>query len=169
MSARYLYFWGHRPQRDGTIGVGCLSQWWPAAFTIDSREYATAEHWMMWSKAVLFGDTEIADQILAVSHPGAAKALGREVRRFNQAIWEDRRFAIVVAGSVAKFGQHEALKRYLLGTGDLVLVEASPVDRIWGIGLAASDPRAADPAHWRGLNLLGKALMEARTIRRERS
>lgn len=163
-TTKYVFFWGHRPQRDGSVGPGCLSQWWPAAFAIDGLEYATAEHWMMWSKATLFGDTETASQVLAADHPNAAKTLGRTVRGFDEAVWEDRRYAIVVAGSVAKFGQNADLKRFLLGTGDRVLVEASPVDRIWGIGLAASDPRAADPDKWLGLNLLGMALMEARQI-----
>src|SRR5262249_46041195 len=79
-TTKFLFFWGHQPQRDGSLGPGCLSQWWPAAFTLDGREYATAEHWMMWSKAMLFGDAQTASQILAVSHPNEAKTLGRKVR-----------------------------------------------------------------------------------------
>ncbi|WP_280840506.1 NADAR family protein [Micromonospora sp. A200] len=164
---KYLCFWGHRPRRDGTVGAGCLSQWWPAAFTVDGRRFTTAEHWMMWQKAALFGDEEAGERILAAGHPHRAKALGRQVRGFDQAVWEARRYDIVVAGSVAKFGQHDDLRAYLLGTGDRVLVEASPVDRVWGIGLAADDPRAEDPARWRGLNLLGFALMQARETLRE--
>nr|WP_231921492.1 NADAR family protein [Micromonospora auratinigra] len=159
---KYLHFWGHRPQRDGSVGAGCLSQWWPAPFTVDGRTYATAEHWMMWHKATLFGDTGTAARILEAGHPQRAKALGRQVRGFDEATWTARRYEIVVAGSVAKFAQHDALRAFLLGTGDRVLVEASPVDRIWGIGLAADDPRAADPATWQGPNLLGFALMAAR-------
>lgn len=84
------------------------------------------------------------------------------MRGFDQAVWERERSGIVVEGSVHKFGQDDRLRGYLLGTGDRVLVEASPMDRIWGIGLAADDERAQDPARWRGLNLLGFALMEAR-------
>ncbi|GAB3070641.1 NADAR family protein [Micromonospora schwarzwaldensis] len=159
---RYLHFWGHRPQRDGSVGAGCLSQWWPAAFTVDGREFATAEHWMMWHKATLFDDHEVAARVLTATHPHRAKALGRQVRGFDEATWAARRREIVVAGSVAKFGQHDPLRRFLLGTGDRVLVEASPTDRVWGIGLTADDPRAADPATWRGENLLGFALMQAR-------
>ncbi|MDX5461771.1 NADAR family protein [Micromonospora tulbaghiae] len=159
---KYLHFWGHRPQRDGSVGAGCLSQWWPAPFTVDGREFATAEHWMMWHKATLFGDHAVAERVLAAGHPHRAKALGRQVRDFDEATWVARRYEIVVAGSVAKFSQHEALRRFLLGTGDRVLVEASPTDRVWGIGLTADDPRAADPATWRGDNLLGFALLEAR-------
>ncbi|WBB76189.1 NADAR family protein [Micromonospora sp. WMMD1128] len=158
----FLHFWGHRPQRDGGVGAGCLSQWWPAAFTVDGRHFATAEHWMMWHKATLFGDHAIAEEVLAATHPHRAKAFGRQVRGFDEAVWTARRWEIVVAGSVAKFGQHEPLRRFLLGTGERVLVEASPTDRVWGIGLAAGDPRATDPATWRGANLLGFALMEAR-------
>jgi ribA/ribD-fused uncharacterized protein len=163
-AVEYLFFWGHRPQRGGGLGRGCLSQWWPAAFTVDGHQFATAEHYMMWRKATLFGDGEMAGQILAAAHPHRAKALGRQVRGFDQQLWEQRRFDIVVDGSVAKFSQNEPLREYVLGTGDRVLVEASPTDRVWGIGLAASDERAADPGAWRGLNLLGFALMQARQI-----
>ncbi len=159
---KYLMFWGHAPERDGSIGRGCLSQWWPAAFTLDGHVFATAEHYMMWRKAMLFGDPEVAVKILAAAHPHRAKALGRTVRGFDQAAWESARYDIVVAAGTAKFGQHQDLRTYLRGTGDRVLVEASPRDRIWGIGLSAGDPRAADPAQWRGLNLLGFALMDAR-------
>ena len=88
------------------------------------------------------------------------------MRGFDEAVWERERFGIVVEGSVHKFGQDAALRQFLLGTGERVLVEASPRDRIWGIGLAADDERATDPARWRGLNLLGFALMEAREVLR---
>lgn len=159
---KYLFFWGHQPQADGSIGQGCLSQWWPAEFTVDGVTYATAEHFMMRSKALLFGDTEIADRVPAAPHPGEAKKLGREVRGFDEQAWASRRFDLVVAGNVAKFGQNAALRQYLVGTGDRVLVEASPRDRVWGIGLAAANELATAPEHWRGLNLLGFALMAAR-------
>ena len=156
-------FWGHKPEPDSSIGRGCLSQWWPAAFTVDDHTFATAEHYMMWRKAMLFDDTEAAAAILAAPHPHRAKALGRTVRAFDQAVWEAERYGIVVTGSTAKFGQHQDLGAFLSGTGDRVLVEASPLDRVWGIGMAATDPGADDPARWRGLNLLGYALMDART------
>ncbi|MFJ6214657.1 NADAR family protein [Streptomyces sp. NPDC092296] len=162
-TVKYLMFWGHRPQRDGGPGPGCLSQWWPSAFTVDGVEYATAEHWMMAGKARLFGDEEALGRILAARTPAEAKKLGRLVRGFREEEWEQRRFELVVAGSTAKFGQDPALTAYLLGTRQRVLVEASPQDRVWGIGLAADDERAADPARWRGLNLLGFALMAARS------
>jgi ribA/ribD-fused uncharacterized protein len=159
---KYLMFWGHRPQRDGSIGAGCLSQWWPSPFTVDGTEYATAEHWMMAGKARLFGDEEIAGRIVRARTPGEAKKLGRQVRGFRDDVWQRERAALVVEGNVAKFGQDPDLGGFLLGTGSRVMVEASPLDRIWGIGLAADDERAADPQRWPGLNLLGFALMEAR-------
>ncbi|MEU8895574.1 NADAR family protein [Nocardia sp. NPDC048505] len=165
-SVKYLTFWGHRPQRDGSIGPGALSQWWPVEFTVDGNVFRSAEHYMMWGKAMLFGDTATAARILEVAHPKQAKDLGRVVRDFDETTWNAARFDIVVTGNVAKFGQHEPLREYLLRTGDRVLVEASPTDRIWGIGLTADDPRAADPTTWRGLNLLGFALMAARDILR---
>ncbi|WP_372446820.1 NADAR family protein [Microbispora oryzae] len=166
---RYLYFWGHRPARDGGAGPGCLSQWWPVAFTEDGHTFASAEHYMMAHKAWLFGDARTAEQILAADHPGEAKKLGRAVRDFDEQAWNARRFDIVVRGNIAKFGQNAELRRYLLATGKRVLVEASPYDRIWGIGLTAGDERAATPATWQGLNLLGFALMAARDALEHRS
>ncbi len=159
---KYLHFWGHRPLPDGRVGASCLSQWWPSPFTVDGVEYATAEHWMMAEKARLFGDAEAERGVLGAGHPSVAKKAGRLVRGFDDAIWERERFRIVVEGSVHKFGADEDLREFLLGTGDRVLVEASPVDRVWGIGLAAGDEGAGDPGRWRGPNLLGFALMEAR-------
>ncbi|MFH8348759.1 NADAR family protein [Streptomyces sp. NPDC018045] len=158
----YVYFWGHAPRRDGQLGASCFSQWWPAPFTVDGVRYATAEHWMMACKARLFGDADAERQAIAAVHPKQAKDAGRSVRGFDSAEWERHRFEYVVAGNVHKFGQDAALRDHLLGTGSRVLVEASPLDRMWGIGLAADDERAQDPARWRGLNLLGFALMEAR-------
>ncbi|MGW1026885.1 NADAR family protein [Streptomyces sp. NPDC002577] len=159
---KYLHFWGHRPRPDGTVGVSCLSQWWPAPFTVGGVDYATAEHWMMAEKARLFDDAEAEKRVLAASSPAAAKKAGRLVRGFDEAIWARERFAIVVEGSVHKFSAHADLREFLLATRRRVLVEASPMDRIWGIGLAADDERAQNPERWRGLNLLGFALMEAR-------
>ncbi|WP_079174805.1 NADAR family protein [Streptomyces malaysiense] len=159
---KYLHFWGHRPRPDGSIGASCLSQWWPSPFVVADRRYATAEHWMMAAKARLFGDAEAERHVLAAAHPAQAKKAGRLVRGFDEAIWERERFRIVVEGSVHKFAADPALGAFLLKTGERVLVEASPVDRVWGIGLAADDEAASDPERWQGLNLLGFALMEAR-------
>ncbi|MER7178746.1 NADAR family protein [Streptomyces hyaluromycini] len=159
---RYLHFWGHRPRPDGQVSASCLSQWWPSRFVVDGVEYATAEHWMMAGKARLFGDAEAERAVLAAGHPAEAKKAGRLVRGFDEAVWERERFEIVAEGSVHKFAADAGLRGFLLATGDRVLVEASPVDRVWGIGLTATDTAAEDPARWRGLNLLGFALMEAR-------
>lgn len=117
---------------------------------------------MMAAKARLFDDHRTCAQILAAGHPQEAKRLGRHVQGFDEAIWEQHRSAIVVQGNVAKFTQHAALRHFLLQTGEQVLVEASPVDRLWGIGLAADNPAATQPAQWPGLNLLGFALMQVR-------
>jgi ribA/ribD-fused uncharacterized protein len=133
---------------------------------VDGLAFETAEHYMMWRKAMLFGDEDAAIRILAAPHPSRAKALGREARGFDDASWAARRLEIVVAGSTAKFGQHPDLREFLLATGDQVLVEASPRDRVWGIGLSAANERAQDPRQWRGLNLLGFALMRARAALR---
>jgi len=159
---KYVLFWGHQPNADGSIGKGCFSQWFEASFQVDGQTYLTAEHFMMAEKACLFGDRETRASILAARTPAEAKKLGRGVKGFDDALWEQARFDIVVRANEAKFSQNQALRDYLLTTGDRVLVEASPVDRIWGIGLAANDERALEPRAWCGLNLLGFALMEVR-------
>lgn len=160
---KYLFFWGHTPVRAGEVDKAVLSQWYPAPFTLDGVRYATAEHYMMAQKAARFADRVAFATIIASDSPGKAKALGRAVANFDDATWQAARFDIVCAGNLGKFSQNPALQTFLLNTGDKILVEASPQDRIWGIGLAASDPRAADPRQWQGENLLGFALMQVRT------
>ena len=159
---RYLFFWGHRPLPGGEVGKSCFSQWWPAAFEVGGVSYPTAEHFMMAEKARLFGDEDARARILKADSPKAAKQLGRRVKNFEERAWAEARFRLVVEGNLAKFGQNPELGKFLVETGDAVLVEASPVDRIWGIGLSADDERASNPEQWRGLNLLGFALMEVR-------
>lgn len=158
---KYVFFWGHQPGRDG-VTASCFSQWYEAPFTIDGHRYPTAEHFMMAEKAALFGDTETRAEVLRASNPGAAKALGRKVRGFDDATWVTHRFGIVVRANEAKFSQNTDLGQFLMQTGSRVLVEASPVDRIWGVGLAADDEKVNDPNQWQGLNLLGFALMQVR-------
>jgi ribA/ribD-fused uncharacterized protein len=119
---------------------------------------------MMAAKARVFGDAEALERILAAPSPASAKKLGREVRNFNEERWKQVRFEAVSFGTVVKFSSSPALRDWLLHTGDAVLVEASPKDRIWGIGLGASNPAAENPLRWRGLNLLGFALVRARGI-----
>lgn len=159
---KYLTFWGHTPRLDGQPGAACFSQWWDSPFTVDGVTYPTSEHWMMAGKARLFGDETALAQVLAAASPGAAKAVGRSVQGFDDAAWEAARFELVVQGNVHKFSAHPDLGAFLVGTGDRVLVEASPHDRVWGIGLVAGDERALRPGTWQGLNLLGFALMVAR-------
>lgn len=161
---KHLFFWGHQASKDGRITQSCFSQWWQQPFEVDGLQYHTAEHWMMAGKARLFKDEEILGKILEAKSPAQAKKFGREVRGFDQAAWESARYGIVLQGNLHKFGQHAELKDFLLSTGDKILVEASPYDRIWGIGLAKTAPNIEDPHTWKGLNLLGFALMEARDL-----
>lgn len=162
---KYLFFWGHQPAKAGQISTSCLSQWWESApFTVDGITYATAEHWMMAQKASLFGDQIAYEKILVAKTPAEAKKLGRGVLNFDVEVWKEKCFEVVTKGNVHKFDQNPDLKTYLLNTGERVLVEASPYDQIWGIGLAAEDPKVEHPEQWNGLNLLGFALMVARDI-----
>ncbi|HEX8614978.1 MAG TPA: NADAR family protein [Telluria sp.] len=161
-SFSFLQFWGHTPPKDGAITRSCFSQWYAAPFELDGDACPTAEHYMMAEKARLFDDEATRAKVLAAATPGAAKALGRGIVNFVEADWLAHRFDIVCRANVAKFGQNPALRDFLVGTGKHVLVEASPVDRIWGTGLAADDPKSNDPNLWEGPNLLGFALMEAR-------
>jgi len=161
---KYLFFWGPQQHTSGGVDKTCLSQWYEGYdFTIDGVTYRTAEHWMMAHKARLFGDEEAFDRIIEASHPRQAKELGRKISAFDEATWVAHRSEIVTVGNVGKFSQHPDLNAYLIGTGSRILVEASPLDRIWGIGMAADHDHATQPDQWRGLNLLGFALMEART------
>lgn len=157
----YLFFWGHR-KSGGSITKSCFSQWYPANFVIASISYESAEHYMMAEKAKLFGDLDVHQKIINAATPDEAKSLGRQVKGFREDLWCEKRFDIVVQGNMAKFSQNPVLKDYLLSTGSKILIEASPVDSIWGIGLAESDERAKSPALWQGLNLLGFALMQTR-------
>lgn len=159
---KYLFFWGHTAPAGEVVGKFVFSQWYASAFTVDGILYKTAEHWMMAQKALLFDDQDAFQKIIASNKPAEAKALGRTVRNYEEARWNEKKFAIVVQGNIHKFAQNKDLGAYLTGTGDRVIVEASPVDPVWGIGLAQDSPKALDPDTWKGENLLGFALMEAR-------
>lgn len=139
-----------------------FSQWYRCQFTGGGHTFNCAEQYMMHGKALLFDDPDIAAKILAADHPREHKALGRKVHHFDDKVWKRSREGIVMAGSRAKFTQNPELRTLLLATAGTTLVEASPYDKIWGIGLAASDPRAQDPAQWKGQNLLGKILTALR-------
>ena len=122
---------------------------------------------MMYHKALLMGDTEVAAKILASenSHPSRAKTLGREVRDFDLELWKREADRVVEEGNVRKFEQNDELKQILLGTEARQLIEASPDDKIWGIGYNSLEAEGNE-ASW-GNNGLGKALMKARQRLRE--
>jgi len=157
----YLFFWGHTAKVAGVTDKSCLSQWWPAPFTVDSVHYPTAEHWMMAKKAMLFNDLEQYQNIITTDSPAKAKKLGRLVKNFDATIWSSNACSFVTEGNLHKFSQQPSLQDFLLSTGEAVIVEASPFDKIWGIGTKAYE---TDPHKWKGTNLLGFALMEVRTL-----
>lgn len=163
LNPKWGFFWGHTPSKDGSITKACFSQWWAGhPFVVEGITYRTAEHYMMAEKARLFGDAGMREKILAAPSPAVAKKLGRLVTSFDDTVWLQHRWDIVLRANAAKFSQHEDLKTFLLQTGKRVLVEASPFDRIWGIGMAVDHSDAERPQHWKGLNLLGFVLMEVR-------
>jgi len=147
----FVFFWSGWP-----------SQWHFSDFTVEGVAYTCAEQFMMAEKARLFGDEETLRKILAADLPREQKALGRQVRDFDEARWTSACRDVVYRGNVAKFSQNAYLKELLLATEGKTLAEASPTDRIWGIGLAADDRRATDRSAWRGKNWLGEALVGAR-------
>ena len=155
-----LLFYGHRVTK--TVTETCLSQWYPCQFEAEGVTYTSALQYMMAEKAKLFGDEEIRAEILSTSDPRKCKALGRKVKNFDKAVWDKEKEHIVRKGNTKKFLQNSALRNFLLSTGDKVLVEASPTDRVWGIGMGKNNPDALDPQKWRGQNLLGFALMNVR-------
>jgi hypothetical protein len=159
-----LPFWGHTPRFPGAIDRSCLSNWFPAPFYFEGDRYVTTEHFMMAEKARVFGDLTTRAKILATPNPREAKALGRSVAGFDETRWRNERFKIVIRGNLAKFRSNPDLSRFLLSTAPHILAEASPYDRIWGIGLPVSDQRVRDPVAWKGQNLLGFALMEVRDV-----
>lgn len=158
---KYLFFWGHK-KTGKEITKSCLSQWYDSPFEHEGITYKTAEHFMMAMKAKLFDDLPKIQEILDANDPGKAKSLGRTIKNFDQKIWDENKTEIVIHGNLAKFRQHEDLKEFLINTKARILVEASPVDKVWGIGLTADDPQIQNPESWKGQNLLGFALMAVR-------
>jgi ribA/ribD-fused uncharacterized protein len=161
-NVEYLFFWGHQPSKDGSIIKTCMSQWWLSNFEEDGIIYKTAEHYMMAGKAKLFDDMDIFERILSKDSPKDVKDLGRQIKNFDVAIWDEQKYNIVKRGNYLKFSQNQNLTHFLIQTKNKILVEASPVDPIWGIGLADDHANAKNPKEWRGQNLLGFALMEVR-------
>ena len=156
---KFVFFW--KPNAE-VVDESCFSQWQPSPFSVDADKYYCAEQYMMAEKARLFEDEEVREEIMNTSDPKLMKALGRKVRNFNPEIWDKAKYSIVLNGNYYKFTQNKEMMDFLLSTGDKILVEASPVDAIWGIGFGKENEKAKNVAMWRGQNLLGFALMEVR-------
>lgn len=159
---KFIFFWGHKPSKDGTITKTSLSQWWKSSFSINIDTYCCMEQYMMAEKARLFKDDETLEKIMGMKNPKEIKELGRQVKNFDESIWRENRYSIILNGNYAKFMQNEDLRLFLISTKDSILVEASPFDKIWGIGMSANNENIEKPLLWRGSNLLGFALMEVR-------
>jgi len=151
MAEAFTFFWKSR-----------LSQWHRSPFVIGGVTFTHAEQYMMYAKALLFGDCDAAKQILTAETPREQQAIGRTVRGFDESVWVMFREGVVFTGNYARFSQNPDQRELLYATRGTTLVEASPHDRVWGIGLAADDPRALERSQWLGLNLLGEALTRVR-------
>lgn len=169
----FVFFWKAEKEPYGWFGVvscGILSfflrsfsNWYMRETPHNNMSFWSSEHHFMYLKAVLMRDHEVAQKILHCKSPHEAKKLGRAVRQWNEKLWLAKRESIMYEACMAKFTVHDDLRAKLLGTGDAVLVEASPLDKIWGIGLAEDDAGARNEKAWQGLNLLGKVLMHVRS------
>lgn len=148
----------HNPEE----AYGFLSNWYLSDFQLEGRTFSSMEQYMMYSKARVFGDEVIMKKILNTSDVAKIKALGREVKHYEETVWNGLRQIIIYEGLLAKFEQNEALKEKLLATGDSVLAECAVQDKIWGIGISMKDESWLDMKQWKGSNLLGFALMEVR-------
>jgi len=143
---------------------GYLSNWYKSIFMYKGVCFTSAEQYLMFCKANIFSDTEVARNIMATNDVRDIKKLGREVRNFDETVWENVREHIMTEGLIAKFSQDRVLATRLIGTGNKIIVECAVRDKIWGIGLSMTDNRRFDTPQWRGLNLLGKCLMSARSV-----
>lgn len=151
-SNKYCFFYG-----------GHYSQWFPSEFEEDGIKFKTAEHYMMYMKAMLFNDCESMELILKTNQPSIVKQIGRKIKNFDQDEWDRYKILTVVSGNLSKFSQNPKL-RDIITKETRSFVEASPTDKIWGIGLGMSDPKIHDKSQWRGLNLLGYALDNVRDM-----
>lgn len=148
----------HNPDEENAY----LSNWYPSDFTVNGISFSSMEQYMMYQKALRFGDTKIADKILETEDVAKIKKLGREVQGYDDSVWNGVRQIIVYEGLTAKFSQNEDLKAKLLETKDVILAECAVRDKIWGIGLSMTDEKRFDKDKWKGQNLLGYALMLVR-------
>lgn len=141
---------------------GYLSNWYLSDFVINDITFTSMEQYMMYQKAMVFGDEEIASRIMSTTNVGKIKALGRSVSNYNESVWNGMRQVLIYKGLVEKFRQNESLLIELQKTGDAILAECAVQDRIWGIGLSMTDPDRYNIDLWKGQNLLGYALMLVR-------
>lgn len=152
-----VFFWG-----------GECSQWYSSWIEIDGEKFSCTEQYMMYKKALLFGDEEVANAIMRTQNPKEQKALGRKVSGFDKEKWEAVCRDYVYEANYAKFTQNADLLKVLISYGDREIVEASPEDKIWGIGLIYSDPKCDNKETWEGTNWLGEAIMRVReTLKKE--
>ena len=152
---KFIFFWGHTNKSPDVVNKACFSQWYESSFIVNGILYPTTEHWMMAHKALLFNNRAIFEKIIQVPKPSEVKRLGRMVTGFNQQIWDTKKREIVKIGNIHKFNQHPKLADFLLSTEKRILVEASPVDNIWGIGLSQDNDTIENIYTWQGENLLG--------------
>ncbi|MCQ2554273.1 MAG: NADAR family protein [Clostridia bacterium] len=146
---------------------GFCSNWYPAEIKLEDKTFTCCEQYMMYKKAELFKNADIAEQIVLTKDPAKIKALGRKVKNFDASIWNANKENIVGTAVMAKFIQHPDLFKKLDASGDNILAESSPSDTIWGIGLANTDPDMQNPKMWKGTNLLGQIVMQVRTLIRQ--
>lgn len=178
ITPKYVLFWGHTNADLKRINESCFSQWFPSNIPIAPEQFPgfqipdgitsvpTAEHFMMAKKCHVHNDLAGFMGIFKTKDPLEVKKIGRSIKNYDDRKWSQVRYMCVVEGNINKFKNNPALKEFLLSTGDKILVEASPFDKVWGIGLGPDDPDARDETKWKGQNLLGKALMEVREILR---
>lgn len=148
----------HNPEEEN----GYLSNWYLSDFVIDGIVFSSMEQYMMYQKAIVFGDKEIAEDILSTSNVAKIKLLGRKVSNYDDTVWNGIRQIIIYRGLLEKFRQNKELSELLLATGDAILAECAVKDKIWGIGLNMCENDRFDIKKWKGQNLLGFALMEVR-------
>lgn len=140
---------------------GPFSNWYPAKFIYKGIKFENSEQAFMWEKAMHFKDVVISEMILKTPNPADVKKLGRQVIGYDDVEWSKVRYKYMFDVCLQKFSQNQSLKLELLNKSNFV--EASPYDRIWGIGMMEGDFGIENPNNWKGLNLLGKVLDEVRS------